>query len=676
MIDNSIILNGARCRFLIFKINEKCMKNVLTRRNGLISFFFIFSITASAQIPFHRGVNLTGWFQTSSPRQIQFTKYTKKDFQNIKSLGCDVIRLPISLHDMANGGPDYTLDPLFLKFLDKAVDWAEELQIHLILDNHTFDPIAPTDPAVGSILVKVWKQMARHFKDRSNYIYYEILNEPHGITDAVWSPIQQSTIDAIRTEDTKHFIVVGPADYNSYNNLKNLPIYTDTKLIYTFHFYDPFIFTHQGASWVEPSMVPLAGVPFPYNASTFPAVPSSLKGSWVEGAMNDYKNIGTVTKIKEWINQVVDFKNQRNVPVFCGEFGVLINNSNNTDRAAWYQAVHSYLNEKEIPWTTWDYQGGFGLFKKSSAELFDHDLNIPLLQALEFNVPRQTEDIKSPKTTGFIMYDDYVGEGILDASYHSLGRLDHYAESKPYNGSYHLYWTGVEQYSSIGFDFIQDVDLSLLKDQDTLKFWARGNASSAKFDVRFIDTKTGTNDHPWRMGKTIDNTFAAWDGAWHKVQIPLKSLEEKGSWDNAFFNPEGKFDWTSIDRFEIVAEHQPLTGIEFSFDDIQISGKDIVTGAEVKPVPFKLQVYPNPMINSSTIAYQLSSPGVTTIAIYNSVGQKIKVLSEEYQQVGNHEINWNGYDYKNQFVAEGIYLIRLESPTASSTIKLIVEGKN
>ncbi len=653
------------------------MKETLLKRNGLLLFlFFILSMTSLAQVPFHRGVNLTGWFQTPSARQIQFTKYTKKDFQNIKSLGCDVIRLPISLHDMANGSPAYILDPLFLNFLDKAVDWAEELQLHLILDNHTFDPIAPTDPAIGSILVKVWKQMAHHFKDRSNYIYYEILNEPHGITDAVWSPIQQSAIEAIRTEDTKHFIVVGPADYNSYNNLKNLPTYADTKLIYTFHFYDPFIFTHQGASWVEPSMVPLAGVPFPYNASTFPAVPSSLKGSWVEGAMNDYKNIGTVNKIKEWINLVVDFKNQRNVPVFCGELGVLINNSNNTDRAAWYKAVHSYLNEKAIPWTAWDYQGGFGLFKKGSNELFDNDLNVPLLQALEFNVPPQTIYVKKPKTSGFMMYDDYVGEGILQTSYQVAGELDYYATSKPYNGKYTIYWTGVEQYSAIGFDFIQDVDLSLLKEQDTLKFWARGNSPSAKFDVRFIDTKTGANDRPWRMGKTIDNTFAAWDGAWHHIQIPLKTLEEKGAWDNTFFNPEGKFDWASIDRFEIVAEHQPLTGIEFSFDDVQISGKDIVTGVEITAVAFKLQVYPNPMINSSTIVYQLPNSGVTTITVYNSLGQKIKVLNDEFQQAGHHEIDWNGYDYKNQLVSEGIYLVRIQSNRSSNTTKLIVGSTN
>lgn len=85
-----------------------------------------------AQAPFTRGVNLIGWFQASAPRQIQFTRYTKSDFENIKGLGCDVIRLPINLHAMTSGSPEYIPDPLFLSFLDQVVSWAEELELHKI----------------------------------------------------------------------------------------------------------------------------------------------------------------------------------------------------------------------------------------------------------------------------------------------------------------------------------------------------------------------------------------------------------------------------------------------------------------------------------------------------------------------------------------------------------------
>src|SRR3990172_3055362 len=102
-------------------------------------FILLTSLSHAAEIPFTRGVNLTGWLQTSSPQQIQFTRFTRQDLVNIKTLGCDVIRLPINLHFMTDGAPDYTVSPLFFYFLDQIIDWAEELELHLILDNHTLD---------------------------------------------------------------------------------------------------------------------------------------------------------------------------------------------------------------------------------------------------------------------------------------------------------------------------------------------------------------------------------------------------------------------------------------------------------------------------------------------------------------------------------------------------------
>ena len=165
----------------------------------LLGLFIGPSTAVNAQdVPFSRGINLTNWFQVSSPNEIQFTMYTKKDFEQIRSLGCDVIRLPVNLHSMTSGAPDYIIDPLFYQFLDQAVNWAEELGINLILDNHTFDPAVNTDPSVGPVLIKVWSQMAGHYKNSSKHIFYEILNEPHGISDHDWNTILQQVINTIR----------------------------------------------------------------------------------------------------------------------------------------------------------------------------------------------------------------------------------------------------------------------------------------------------------------------------------------------------------------------------------------------------------------------------------------------------------------------------------------------
>lgn len=576
----------------------------------------LFTTNLPAQeTPFTRGVNLTNWFQAGSARQIQFTKYTKEDFEQIQSLGCDVVRLPINLHYMTDGAPNYQIDPLFFDFLDQVVDWAEDLQMHLLLDNHTFDPAQNTDPNVGIVLEKVWKQMAQHYKDRSEYIYYEILNEPHGISDAQWNAIQQNIVRAIRTIDTKHTIVIGPAGWNSYNNLAAMPVYDDDNLIYTFHFYDPFVFTHQGATWVDPSMAPLGNVPFPYASNQMPAFPSSLRGSWIESAFNNYRNEGTVARVKQLIDIAVQFKQSRNVRIFCGEFGVYIPNSRNDDRVYWYEVVRKYLEEKQIAWTIWDYHGGFGLYEEGGNDLFEHDLNVPLLQALGMNIPDQTPYIPQPESKGFFIYSDYIGEGIFEASYND-GVIDFYSDDEPNNGERCLYWSGARQYNNIGFDFKPNKDLSeLAANGYALDLMVRGNQPGVSFDLRFIDTKTtDPNDHPWRMRIILDEQAATWDSRWHHLHIPLQNFAEQGSWDNgAWYNPQGKFDWSAIDRFEIVAEQQALPDTKLWFDNIQITDLDtaqvyVATPFGENPTPavqlaldLDLRIFPNPAADRLTI---------------------------------------------------------------------------
>lgn len=528
---------------------------------------------AKTQVPFHRGVNLTSWLQVGSARQIQFTMFTKQDLVNIKSLGCDVIRLPINLHFMTGGAPDYTVDPLFFHFLDQIVAWCEGLEIHLILDNHTSDVAANTDPDVAKVLVPVWTQMAAHYGGRSAYLYYEILNEPHGIADARWSQIQQTVINAIRGVDQVHTIIVTGAGWGSYNNLKYLPIYRDTNLIYSFHFYDPFMFTHQGASWTDPSLVPLAGVPFPYGAGPMPACPPGLKGTWIESSLNSYKTDGTVKRVKELIDIAVKFRDEWQVPVFCGEFGVYRVNSDHGQRVYWYDVVRNYLEEKNIAWTLWDYEGGFGLFEKESNEMFEHDLNLPLVEALGLIPPLQTPFVTTPERTGFDLYTDYLAENVRNASYTGHGTLDLYCDTAPQDGVYCIRCTGFDRYNAIGFDFKPDRDLTVLVPAGyLLDFWVRGDTPGAQIEVRFLDTKTADpRDHPWRMGMAIDQKLVAWDGQWRHVQIPLKSFVDRGSWDNAWFNPQGLFDWSAVDRFEIVSEYHDFVGMQFWFDDIRVA---------------------------------------------------------------------------------------------------------
>jgi endoglucanase len=586
---------------------------------------------------------------------------------------------------MTGGKPDYTLSPLFLQFLDEAVSWAEELEIYLIIDNHSTDDIASKNPDLENVLLKVWRQMAEHYKDRSECIVYELLNEPNGsITTSRWGIIQQKTIDAIRGIDKRHTLMVGAADFNSYDELKLLPTYSDTNLIYTFHFYDPFLFTHQGVGWLDVPFNVAVGIPFPYDSETMPQMPEVLKDTWVKYSYSNYPSDGTVQNIKSLINIARDFKSSRNVDVFCGEFGVYRPFADTTDRAYWYSEVRKYLEECGIPWTIWDYQGGFGLFNQGSNEMFDYDMNIPVARALGFSVPEQLEYVLLPASVGFSMYSDFIGEKITDVSYALNGTIKFYSTDKPNNGNNCIFWTGSDQYAAIAFNFVPDKDLSKLVGVNyALSLMIRSDAPGTKIEVRFIDSKKNAEDHPWRMNFTIDESICKWDKKWHKVYIPLNKFIDMGSWDNAWYNPAGAFDWSIVDRFEITTDQGSLKNKSFWFDNIAVSNQDTALvydnsafeqSSSVfinKSENYNCKVYPL-NVNSTSINYTLDHDGKVKIEIYDIMGRKVKLLENGSELKGSHQIIWNHNNNEGEKVANGIYICNLLFQNWSYSAKIMV----
>jgi len=654
-------------------------------KNRIKSIVFVllmtFGTVVYAQNVFTKGVNLSNWFQASSLKQLQFTKFSKQDIKNIKSLGCDVIRFPINLHAMTNGAPNYTISPLFFQFLDSVVTWAEDLQIHLIIDNHTFDPNVNTPTNFDIPLRKEWIQMAQHYKNHSNNILYEILNEPHGPTTAVWGKMQKTVIDTIRTIDTKHTIIVGASNYNAYTEMKNIPVYTDTNLIYTFHFYDPFLFTHQGANWAK-YMDSLSGVPYPYNAVKMPACPSNAKGTWVETELKKYNTTGTDSSVKKLIDFAIAFRNQRKVKIYCGEYGVYNLNSSNDDRIYWYTIVRQYLDANQIPWTTWDYQGSFGLFVKGSNEQFNYDLNMPLVKTLGFNEPAQFVYKKLPDSVGFPIYTDYVEKNVIENSWSDTAVLDLYCTKQPNNGTNSIQWKNPTQYSKMLFQFVYNKDLSQLKAENyAIDMMVRGDNPTATFEVRFIQKKTtDATSHPWRMSYTIDKSKVPMDKYWHHVRIPFSAMKETGAWDGTWLNANGEFDWTTIGQLEIVAEQKALPSTTLWFDNIIINNIDTAqvydTTKLVEPLPTysgiingvvnEFTVSPNPANQQTTISYNLESNDDIDVSIYTILGQKVCTLVHTNQNAGTYSVNLLTSDY-----APGMYICRLRSSNGISSIELL-----
>ena len=252
----------------------------------------MFAAFAQEKLPFTKGVNLANYFEYwgGQPGALPpMNKYDEVDFVCLKSMGVDVIRLPISFDILTDDefGAGKIYEPV-LKKLDEVCDWAEKNQIYLIIDNHNnqkFDKQGKQNDfdILEAQLNSVWSQIAPRYANRSDYIIYEIMNEPNGLSASKWYKLQQKLIDVIRTHDTKHSIVVSGINWSNITELTNLKPYNDENLIYTFHFYEPMLFTHQGAAWVGKGMANTSDIPFPYERARMPKLnKAAASDGWVQ----------------------------------------------------------------------------------------------------------------------------------------------------------------------------------------------------------------------------------------------------------------------------------------------------------------------------------------------------------------------------------------------------------
>ena len=82
--------------------------------------------------------------------------------------------------------------------------------------------------------------------------------------------------------------------------------------------------------------------------------------------------------------------------------------------------------------------------------------------------------------------------------------------------------------------------------------------------------------------------------------------------------------------------------------------------------------YPNPFNPDTQIPYQLPEAGEVSLAVYNTLGQQVRVLVQERQEAGFYRVVWDGRDARGRQVSSGIYLVRMEAGTFSAVGKVLL----
>ncbi|MBX7172235.1 MAG: glycoside hydrolase family 5 protein [Pyrinomonadaceae bacterium] len=318
------------------------------------------------------------WGGTKSKHYSDFAKpeeaaKREKMFAEIAKAGFKTVRIPINFSAWMELKQPYNWDnPNGLELADNFVKWALANNLNVIIDLHhlEFDRSIP-EAETAERIVNLWVKIAERYKNTDpEKVFFEIRNEPRDITAEGWRWQAEQIIKYIREIDKKHTLIVGFEEWNSRQTMIKSKPFADDNIIYTFHYYDPFIFTHQGATWAGSGLVELRNIPFPYSSKEKIKVPKT-GGPWVEGMAASYEKDSNSEKIFADLKEAKDWSVKNKVPIFLGEFGSYNQYSTLESRCRHAQVIYSALGKLKIPNAWWEWDGGFNMFKKETPEIAD-----------------------------------------------------------------------------------------------------------------------------------------------------------------------------------------------------------------------------------------------------------------------------------------------------------------
>ena len=332
------------------------------------------SVPSSRLAHLQHGINASEWFAQVYDKR----GYTKEHFQTwttaddialIQSMGFDHVRLSVDPQPMMVRHRPDEIPAEYLGYLDAAVKMILDHGLSVVIDLHPdseFKGRLAKDDSFVQEFADYWQALARHYSTwDTEGIFFEILNEPEFTDRYRWYGVQAKLAAAIREGAPQHTMIAAGARWSNDDELVFLEPLRDPNVIYTFHFYEPHIFTHQGATWGAYFWHWVKGLDYPSSPESAAKVAASVPDAMDRLAVVRYgQDHWDAARVDAEIAQVAEWARQRGVPVVCNEFGVYRDYANPKDREAWIHDVRTALERHGMGWTMWDYSGSFGVVTK------------------------------------------------------------------------------------------------------------------------------------------------------------------------------------------------------------------------------------------------------------------------------------------------------------------------
>lgn len=369
-----------------------------------------------------RGMNLWPWFSLTRERPAPSRDYDwppfqasravpgRDDLERLRELGFDFVRIPV------DPGPLLAFAgrrrEALLGDVTAAARLALDAGLAVVVDLHpneathywtaarfAADPAAPEAAGFVELVALVAAALARLDPER---VALEPVNEPPGACDGgAWRAMQARLVASARAAAPELSIVINGACGALLAGLEALDPapFRGPGFLYSFHFYEPYVFSHQGAPWMtgEPMYRYLNAVPWPSSAGslarTLAAVERRMAAdlatpppekrrirATIDGVLRQYfaahPGRGFIVRHLERAAAWADRHAIARDRMLMGEFGALRSDQRYVaalagDRARYIRDVRETAEALGFAWAFWNYFDGMGLVVDDQSRRID-----------------------------------------------------------------------------------------------------------------------------------------------------------------------------------------------------------------------------------------------------------------------------------------------------------------
>lgn len=315
------------------------------------------TVKASRLKTLSKGFNLEHW----QGHELTDGFYTRATLLQYKSLGLTYTRLPVIWSKFLDDNNPSVLNTDYLAALDAIVQMHIKIGLGIIICPFSHPSELYSDSAVLAKFIAFSKAFATHLSNTNpEKVFLEVLNEPYAETPQDWNKIQLKLIPVIRSSAPNHTIVassnlrVTNTHWNNVQALLKTQIVKDKNVVYNFHFYDPFVFTHQGATWGWNTLQFMKNVPYPSTPQAVASVVDEIRDSDAKWAVENYgKEKWNRAKLRSILSPVADWAKTNRVPVICNEFGAIPWTAPRGSRLRYLKDVRQIFESYGIGWAHW-----------------------------------------------------------------------------------------------------------------------------------------------------------------------------------------------------------------------------------------------------------------------------------------------------------------------------------